>query len=161
MGGEQTASVGQISRTEAHFRQRSKTLTKHMQMQLDVSSSLIFPRPCPVYWWDQRHSSCCKCSGFLAFFSLILSENSHLSILPLLLLFSRSVMSYSWWPHGLQHARLPCPSPSPAVYSNSCPLSWWCHPTIWSSVHSAILTRWSPIKSTLSISALNTLIMTY
>ena len=79
MGGEQTASVGQISRMEAHFRQRSKTLTKHMQMQLDVSSSLIFPRPCPVYWWDQRHSSCCKCSGFLAFFSLILSENSHLS----------------------------------------------------------------------------------
>ena len=38
------------------------------------------------------------------------------------------------WPHGLQHARLPCPSPIPGVYSNSCPLSWWCHPTISSSV---------------------------
>ena len=37
-------------------------------------------------------------------------------------------------PHGLQHARLPCPSPFPRVCSNSCPLSWWCHPTIWSSV---------------------------
>ena len=37
-------------------------------------------------------------------------------------------------PHGLQHARLPCPSPTPGVYSNSCPLSRWCHPTISSSV---------------------------
>ena len=37
-------------------------------------------------------------------------------------------------PHGLQHARLPCPSLSPGVYSNSCPLSQWCHPTIASSV---------------------------
>ena len=48
--------------------------------------------------------------------------------------FSRSVMSNSLWPHGLQHARPPCPSPTPGVYSNSCPLSWWCHPTISSSV---------------------------
>ena len=48
--------------------------------------------------------------------------------------FSLSVMSYSLWPHGLQHARLPCPSPTPGVYSNSCPLSLWCHPTISSSV---------------------------
>ena len=39
-------------------------------------------------------------------------------------------MSESLWPHGLQHARPPCPSPAPQVYSNSCPLSWWCHPTI-------------------------------
>ena len=38
------------------------------------------------------------------------------------------------WPHGLQHARPPCPSPTPRVYSNSCPLSWWYHPTISSSV---------------------------
>ena len=38
------------------------------------------------------------------------------------------------WPHGLQHARLPCPSPAPGVYSNSCPSSQWCHPTISSSV---------------------------
>ena len=48
--------------------------------------------------------------------------------------FSRSVMSNSLWPHGLQHARLPCLSPIPRVYSNSCPLSQWCHPTISSSV---------------------------
>ena len=38
------------------------------------------------------------------------------------------------WPHGLQHSRLPCPSPTPRVYSNSCPLSQWCHPTISSSI---------------------------
>ena len=43
-------------------------------------------------------------------------------------------MSDSLRPHRLQHARLPCPSPTPGVYSNSCPLSQWCHPTISSSV---------------------------
>ena len=48
--------------------------------------------------------------------------------------FSLSVISDSLWPHGLQHARPPCPSPTPRAYSNSCPLSWWCHPTISSSV---------------------------
>ena len=48
--------------------------------------------------------------------------------------FSHSVVSDSLRPHGLQHARLPCPSPSPRVYSNSCPLSQWWHPTISSSV---------------------------
>ena len=47
--------------------------------------------------------------------------------------FSRSVITKSLRPHGLQHTRLPCPSPTPRVYSNSCPLSWWCHPTISSS----------------------------
>ena len=48
--------------------------------------------------------------------------------------FSCSVVSNSLWPHGVQHARPPCPSPTPGVYSDSCPLSWWCHPTISSSV---------------------------
>ena len=48
--------------------------------------------------------------------------------------FSRSVMSNSLWPHGLQHTRPCCPSPTPRVYSNSCPLSRWCQPTISSSV---------------------------
>ena len=48
--------------------------------------------------------------------------------------FSCSLMSDSLWPHGLQHARPPCPSPTPGVYWNSCPLSRWCHPTISSSV---------------------------
>ena len=48
--------------------------------------------------------------------------------------FSHSFMSNCLQPHGLQHARPPCPSPTPRVYSNSCPLSQWCHPTISSSV---------------------------
>ena len=48
--------------------------------------------------------------------------------------FSCSVMSDSLWPHGLQHTRLLCPSPTPRAYSNSCPLSRWCHPAISSSV---------------------------
>ena len=50
------------------------------------------------------------------------------------LLFSRSVMSNTLRPLGLQHAGLPCPSPTPVSGSNSCPLSWRCHPTISSSV---------------------------
>ena len=45
-----------------------------------------------------------------------------------------SVVTNSLQPHGLQHARPLCPSPAPRVYSNSCPLSWWCYPTISSSV---------------------------
>ena len=48
--------------------------------------------------------------------------------------FSHSVVSDSLWPHRLQHARLPCPLPSPGVCSISCPLSWWCHSVISSSV---------------------------
>ena len=47
---------------------------------------------------------------------------------------SRSVVSDSLWPHGLQRARPPCPSPTPKLYSNSCPLTRWCHPAISSSL---------------------------
>ena len=50
-------------------------------------------------------------------------------------LFSHSVMSDSLWPHGLQHARLLCPSPSARACSNLCLLSWWCHTTVWSSAN--------------------------
>ena len=56
----------------------------------------------------------------------------------LMLLLSFSVVSDSLPPHGLQRANLPCPSPSPGACSNSCPLSWWCHPTI-SSCHPLLL----------------------
>ena len=48
--------------------------------------------------------------------------------------FSRSVVSYSLRSHEFQHARPPCPSPTPGVYSNPCPSSRWCHPAISSSV---------------------------
>ena len=57
------------------------------------------------------------------------SVNSHSSVQ-----FSLSIMSDSLWTHESQHARPPCPSPTPGVYSNPCPSSWWCHPTISSSV---------------------------
>ena len=79
---------------------------------------------------------------FLFFFSLTFSY-SHLSIrFPVphwelsrgSVQFSCSVVSNSLRPHGLQHARPPCPSPTPGVYSNSCPLSRWCHLIISSSV---------------------------
>ena len=62
---------------------------------------------------------------------------NHIPILQMetyLLLFSHSVVSDSSWPHELQHARLPCPSPSPRVCSNSGTLNQWCHPIISSSV---------------------------
>ena len=52
----------------------------------------------------------------------------------MLFLLSHSVTSDSLWPYGLQHARLPCPSPTPRACSNSWPLSWWWYPTILSSV---------------------------
>ena len=57
--------------------------------------------------------------------------NLHFSVGSLLpsVQFSRSVASNSWWPHGL-HTRLPCPSPTPGAYSNSCSSSRWCHPAI-------------------------------
>ena len=48
--------------------------------------------------------------------------------------FSCSVVSNSLWPHGLQHARLPCPSSTSGAYSNTCPSSRWCYPNISSSV---------------------------
>ena len=44
-----------------------------------------------------------------------------------------SSVTMSLWPHELQHARPPCPSPTPRIYSNSCPSRWWCHPNISSS----------------------------
>ena len=50
------------------------------------------------------------------------------------MLFSQQVLSNSIWPHGQQHARLLCPPLSPGTCSNSCALSWWCHPTISSSI---------------------------
>ena len=53
--------------------------------------------------------------------------------------FSHSVVSDSLPRHGLQHARPPCPSPTPGVHSNSCPLIQWCHPTISSSVISSVI----------------------
>ena len=63
-----------------------------------------------------------------------------ISLLILLLQFSRSVMSYSLQPHGLQHPRPPCPSPTPGVYSNWCPWSRWCYLTI--SFYVVLFSSW-------------------
>jgi len=80
-----------------------------------------------VFSWDELHDY----SVFLIFLLLfhICSE-----WIPPGVQFSHSVVSYSLWPPGLQHARFPCPSPTPRACSNSCPSNWRCHPTISSSV---------------------------
>ena len=69
-----------------------------------------------------------------------------------LLLFDFSVMSNSLWPHGLQHTRLPCPSPPPRSCSNSYPLSQWCHPTISSSIISSSCLQSFPASGSFVIS---------
>ena len=74
-----------------------------------------------MVFWDKLFPSKFMCSN---------PNLRHLSSVQ----FSRSVMFGSLQTHGLQHTRLPCPSPTPRPCSNSCPLSWWCHPTILSSV---------------------------
>ena len=81
----------------------------------------------------------CACSLHLCFFPSpclynCLSQLSTLCLAHSSVQFSRSVLSDSLWPHESQHARPPCPSPSPRVHSNSCPRSQWCHPAISSSV---------------------------
>ena len=66
--------------------------------------------------------------------TILYSESSFFFVIMQMHQFSRSVMSDSLWPHGLQHPRLPCLSPTPRADSYSCPSSWWCHPTISPSV---------------------------
>ena len=79
--------------------------------------------------------------------AVVLDLLSNLCIITPSVQSSCSVMSDSLQPHGLQHARLPCPSPIPGAYSSSCPLHWWCHPTVSSFVipfssHLQSLPRW-------------------
>ena len=71
---------------------------------------------------------------YLIIFNWTFLFSSPLETLTRVSQFSHSVVSDSFLSHGLQHARLPCLSLSPRVYSNSCPLNWWCHPTISPSV---------------------------
>ena len=71
----------------------------------------------------------CNCSVLILYLNLEWCYSSDVTVQ-----FGHSVMSNSLWPHGLQHTRLPCPSPTPGGCSNSCPLSRWCHQTISSSV---------------------------
>ena len=90
--------------------------------------------PTPIFWPGEFHGLYCswgrKESDTTEPLSLSLSWMEVLHIVQ----FSRSVVSNSLRPHELTHARPPCPSPTPRVYPNPCPLSRWCHPTISSSV---------------------------
>ena len=73
-----------------------------------------------------------------------------------LLLFSHQVVSDSSWPHGLQHARLPCPSPSSGECPSPCLLNRWCHPTISSSVTLSFCLQSCPASGSFSMSQLFT-----
>ena len=91
---------------------------------------------------SQPPRTLCKQEGEVSVFPLIAINNivtnhgllSLGQVYVLSVQFSRSVMSDSLWPRGLQHTRLPCPSSTLRDCSNSCPSSWWCHSTISSSV---------------------------
>ena len=96
-------------------------------------------------WHSPGKAAGVGCDFLLQVICLTQGSNLHLlcllrrqvASLPLshvLLLFTHSPVSDALWPHGLQHARPPCPSPTSGAYSHSCPLSRWCHPTISSSV---------------------------
>ena len=118
------------------------------QASLSITNSQSPPKPMSLSWWCHPiisssvvpFSSCpqsFRASGSFQmsqFFASggqstgkILKDISSVQ-------FSRWVMSDSLWPHELQHTRPPCPSPTPRVYSNSCPSSWWCHLAISFSV---------------------------
>ena len=109
---------------DSHFSSKSPTIVRLKEMrdrQVFVGSSCphsssmtLFVTVCPCFCPHQTFLY--KCYPQFSFVQ-----------------FSCSVVSNSLRPHGLQYARLPCPSPTPGAYSNSCPLSQWCHPTISSS----------------------------
>ena len=86
---------------------------------------------CPKHPLGSRHGPLCP--HCVAGIQLLLG-NQNLPPQHRVSQFSCSVVSDSLWPHGLQHTRFPCPSPTPGAYSNSCLLSRWCHATILSSV---------------------------
>ena len=90
---------------------------KHKELQDKVELAMLEEYRWPSTW--KLEENCLPLFGGIS---------SHISVQ-----FSRSVVSNSLWPHGLQVVWLPCPSPTPRVYSNSCPLSRWCHLIISSS----------------------------
>ena len=96
--------------------------TPACQASLSITNSQSPPKPMSI-------------ESLMPYNHLILCQpfSSHLQSFPAAVQFS-SVVSDSLQPHEPQHTRPPCPSPAPGGYSNSCPLSWWCHPTILSSV---------------------------
>ena len=87
--------------------------------QFEMSND-YWTKSCAILVNNFAKSFCCEGFKLFSYFSSVQ--------------FSCLVMSDSLGPHELQHARPPCPSPTPGVDSNSCPLSWWCHPAISSSI---------------------------
>ena len=133
--------------TSGNLSEERKNTASKLYMHLHDPCSIIYTRygkNQSVHWWIIRLRKCSlyiqQNIQFLYFYvSLRISKFLQLapqdqSIVKLIFQFSCFVMSDSLQPRGLQHARPPCPSPAPRVYSNLCPLSQWCHPTISSSV---------------------------
>ena len=117
----------------------------------------LFSPPTQVFLCFFQHLSAFSCFGAFVELHLHDSYMSALLTTPFPVLFNRSVVSNSLWSRGLQHARLPCPLPSPVACSNSCLLSQWSHPTISSSVilfFSCLLS--SPASGSFSVSRLFT-----
>ena len=103
-------------------------LLSHKKEWIWVTSSEVDePRACYTEWNGQWKCWTCGLGS-------IPSRGTKIPPATSVSQFSRSVISDSLRLHGVQHSRLPCPSPTPRAYSNSCPLSQWCHPTISSSV---------------------------
>ena len=101
-----------------------------ISVELNASATQICKMISPISlgscrWRDERSLS----NGPAMLFPLWCTFVMYISLCAVLAL-SHLVMSNSLRPHELQHARLPCPSPTPRAYSNSCPSSWWCYPTI-------------------------------
>ena len=92
------------------------------------------PTSSVILYWLRNQQWLRKTNGSLWCFWIRKYAHQILAFLEDSFQFRCSVMSYSLWPHGLQHARLPCPSPTLGVCSNSCPSSQWCYLTISSSV---------------------------
>ena len=115
---------------------------QHRRLPCPAPTPGVYSNSCPFSWWCYPTTS-----------SFVVPFSSHLQSFPEFssVQFSRSVVSDSLWSHESQHARPPCPSPTPGVYPNSCPVSQWCHslllPSIFPSIRafsdeSALRMRW-------------------
>ena len=111
---EKTLMLGKIKgRRRRGWQRMSQNLYINVHSSIIHNSQKVEITQTSINWWTDRHC---------------------LSIMEYSVQFSRSVMSASLQPHEPQHARPPCPSPTPRVHPKPCPSSQWCHPTISSSV---------------------------
>ena len=138
-------------------------------METCVQLSILIPNKPFFCWTNNWLSVCCKsvCVNFHALPGASIPEGwvdcvgcvpgivtSEALSLPVtqMLLISRSLVSNSLQPYGLQHTKLPCSSPSPGVCSNSRPLNWWCHPTISSSAALFFCLQFFPASGSFPVS---------